>query len=162
MAYFSDEERSSQNLDYVAITSGGVARVTEEHADDCRRWLSERGYTLVQIDFSAGMQHVLDRINELFQWREQFGYTYSGHSLDALRDGFWFDVPVDGGLVFELHRPDLLWKEHSYWIAGLLELVSEHSAHDLESRFFALLVMPQAADSIGNAVSIDEVLARTR
>ncbi len=94
------------------------------------------------------------RISDLCGWVEQFGYEYQGHSLDALRDGFAFEIPEDGGLVLELERPDILWREHRRWVAGLLEIASEHSRVQLAAgrRFFATLIVPPDAEMIGTTL----------
>jgi hypothetical protein len=99
------------------------------------------------------MSGILERFNSLFRWVEQFGYRLSDGSrnLNALRDGFDFDVPLSGGLVFELLQPDTLLAEGSGWLLGLLSIASEHSRYHLACgrRFFTLLVLPEGSTLVG-------------
>jgi hypothetical protein len=82
---------------------------------------------------------------ELFRWEEQFGYSLDSGvvNLDALRDGFDFEVPEQGGVVLELAQPDVMWREDPKWLLGLLSIIQEHSRFHLAfgCRFFALLYL---------------------
>ena len=95
----------------------------------------------------------------MFRWEEQFGYqlVHGSRNLDALRDGFEVDVPAGDGVVLELFQPDLIWREDSRWLLGLLAIASEHSRYHLACgrRFFTLLVLPDHSPMIGQ--KIDEI-----
>ena len=92
----------------------------------------------------------------MVRWEEQFGYALESgqRNLDALRDGFEFDVPSDGGHVFELVRPDVIWQEDARWLLGLLAIAQEHSLVHLAlgRRFFTLLIVPNESPLIGQAI----------
>jgi hypothetical protein len=160
MAAFSGEQMDWSRIDVQAIIEQhGVAVIDLARHPACRDWLRRHGYCVERLDCTVGMSAVMERLNALFRWEEQFGYrlTDGSRNLDALRDGFNFDVPASGGLVFELFQPDLIWREHSRWLLGLLAIASEHSRYQLACghRFFTLLVLPDGSLLIGQ--KFDEI-----
>jgi hypothetical protein len=143
MAIFREDERRLQDLDYATLVAGGLAAVSLADGPGCLDWLDQRRYRLATVDCAAGFASVCAQLSAMLRWVEQFGYAYEGSSLDALADGFGFEVPDEGGLVLHLPRLDLLWAEAPGWTSGLLSLASEHSRAQLASgrRFFALGVV---------------------
>lgn len=99
------------------------------------------------------MTGALNRFDSLFRWEGQFGYRLSDgtRNLNALRDGFDFEVPASGGLVLDLWRPDVIWREDSGWLLGLLAIAADYSRYQLACgrRFFTLLVLPEDSPLIG-------------
>ena len=79
---------------WAAVALEGVVVVENSHRDACRRWLLQNDYTLSSIDFARGIGPAIVSLDELFRWEEQFGYrlTPEKRNLDALRDGFEFDL----------------------------------------------------------------------
>src|SRR5215475_12230796 len=132
MAAFTDEQIDWRRIDVQAIVGHhGIAVIDNARRAACLDWLRRHDYRIEGIDCSGGMAGVLERFNVLFRWEEQFGYRLSDGSrnLNALRDGFDFDVPQPAAIVFELLQPDVLWREDSRWTLGLLAIASEHSRY---------------------------------
>jgi hypothetical protein len=109
-------------------------------------------------DTSPGLQQRhLASVAELGQrlgWESEFGYELEGSSrnLDALRDGFDFEIDADIGLVLELVAFDAAHSEDARWARGFLSIIAEHSLRQLAlgRRFFAiLLVEDDQAEIIG-------------
>ena len=75
-------------------------------------------------------------------------------NLDAVRDGFEFDIDDGAGIVLEFVRPDLAWQEDAAWLAGLLSIAQEQSRIQLAlgRRFLALLVVPEASPLVGAVI----------
>lgn len=154
MPAFTDDQIDWRRIDVQAIVGHhGIAAIDIARHAACEHWLRRHDYRLERIDCAVGMAGVLERLDALFRWEEQFGYRLIDGSgnLDALRDGFAFDVPVTGGLVFVLGQPDVLFREDSRWFLGLLAIASEHSRYQLACgrRFFTLLVLPDDSPMIG-------------
>lgn len=149
---FSEEDW--RGPDYTAIVGfGGLLSVGEPGHAACRDWLLGQEYAIDTFDCRPGLAVAVPELGRLLRWEEQFGYAMNAErrSLDALRDGFDFDIPEGGGRVFEIVRPDLAWEEDRRWLGGLLAIVQEHSREQLAlgRRFFALLVVPEQSPFIG-------------
>lgn len=160
MAAFTDEQIDWSRIDVQAIIGHhGVAVIDLARRAACLDWLRRHDYRIEQIDCTVGISAVLVRLDAIFRWEEQFGYRLSDGSrnLNALRDGFDFNVPASGGLVFELFQPDAICREDSRWLLGLLAIASEHSRYHLACgrRFFTLLVLPEGSSMIGQ--KFDEI-----
>jgi hypothetical protein len=97
----------------------------------------------------------------MLKWQQQFGYTLTAdnRNLNALRDGFEFNVPKDGGKVFELNRADVAWQEDAWWLLGLLRIAEESSSRQLAlgRRFFTLLVLPENSPLGGKEYETNKV-----
>jgi hypothetical protein len=95
-------------------------------------------------------------MGKILRWQEEFGYRLEDgtRNLDALHDGFEFTVPDDRGLVFELYRPDVIWREDARCLLGLLSIASEYSRYHLAcgQRFFTLLVVPASSPLVGEII----------
>lgn len=154
MAAFTDEEIDWSRFDVQAIVGHqGLAVIDLARRAACVDWLRRHDYRIEQLDCTVGISAVLERLGLMFRWEQTFGYRLSAGSrnLDALRDGFEFDVPALGGLVFEVFQPDAVWREDSRWLLGLLAIASEHSRYHLACgrRFFTLLVLADDSRLIG-------------
>jgi hypothetical protein len=159
MPAFTDEQIDWSRIDVQAIVGHhGLAVVDVARRAACSEWLLRRGYQFEQLDCTNDIGVVLERLGQLFRWDEQFGYRLGDGSrnLDALRDGFEFDVPTTGGLVIELYQPDVIWREDSRWLLGLLAIALEHCRYHLACgrRFFTLLSLPD------NSPLIDQKLGK--
>jgi hypothetical protein len=141
---------------HAIVSFGGLATVDEARHPACRRWLAAQGYGIDTVDCRPGLSAVVPELGRLFAWEQQFGYVLGpgGVNLDALNDGFWFDIPEGGGRVFELIRPDIACQEDPRWLCGLLSIAASHSRHQLAlgRRFFTLLVVPEGSTLIGAVV----------
>jgi len=162
MAVFTQEDFDWRRPDVTAIVSySGLVTTPLEERAACARWLRREGYHLVTLDCSNDFSQIVTDLAVLLHWREQFGYDYGarGPSLNALNDGFCFEVPEQGGLVLELLRPDLLWEQEPQWLIGMLTIAQEHTRYHLAfgRRFFTLLVMPTDAPLIGQTLGWDRV-----
>ena len=138
---------------WAAVATEGVAVVETAHRDACRAWLREHGYALTSIDFAEGVGPAVVALGELFRWEEQFGYRLAADSrnLDALRDGFEFNLAPGQGHVLELLNAEVAHREDPRWFAGLLAIAHEHSRWQLAlgARFFATLVLDRGSALIG-------------
>ena len=144
-------------IDVVAIMAfRGIATIDEQRRSKCLDWLRRNGYGVESLDCSRGLVHALSELGRMLGWQQQFGYTLEPdiRNLDALRDGFEFDVPVDGGKVLELVRADLAWQEDARWLLGLLAIAEEATRRELAlgRRFFTLLVLPEKSPLVGQAI----------
>ena len=143
-----------QHIDAQAIVwYRGIATIEEQRHAPCRSWLSRNGYSLDTLDCTLPMDQVVANLHQMLKWEEQFGYTPDpqNRNLMALEDGFWFDIPKDGGHVLELVRVDLAWQHDPEWVRGLLSIVQQYSIRQLAlgRRFFALLVVEERSAMIG-------------
>lgn len=113
------------------------------------------------LDCSDGLNQAIPELGRQFHWEQQFGYTLDPgkRNLDALRDGFEFDIPGSGRRVFEIIRPDIAWQEDSHWLLGLLSIAQEYSRNELAlgRRFFTLLVVPEGSPLIGQTIETKTV-----
>jgi hypothetical protein len=162
LSAFTDLDWS--RIDVTAIVAeGGLATIDERRHLPCREWLRRHGYTIDTFDCRPGLTVAVSELGRLLCWEQQFGYVLEpeSRSLDALRDGFAFEIPAGGGRVFEIMRPDIAWQEDSRWLCGLLSIVQEQCRQHLAlgQRFFALLVVPEGSPFIGTAIEESKVPA---
>jgi hypothetical protein len=152
MAIFGPDERVWSHIDYATIASHGIACVDPLLAADCRSWLWRHGYRSTALDCSGTLPDLCRQLSEVLDWPGQFGYEFRGHSLDALRDGFGFDVPDEGGMVLELIHPDVMWETERKFMARLLAIASEHTRVQMAEgkRFFTILIVEPDARIIGD------------
>jgi hypothetical protein len=146
-----------RRIDVRAIVSfGGIATIDEPRSAACRAWLQRHEYRIETLDCRPGLDAAIPVLGRLFRWEEQFGYALTGstRNLDALRDGFEFEIPENGGCVFELLGADRAFEEDSGWLLGLLAIAQEHSRAQLAlgRRFFALLVIVENSPLIGAVI----------
>ena len=146
-----------KRIDVKAIVgSSGLAAIDERRHQACRDWLTREGYAFDTFDCGAGLSVAIPELGRLLRWEEQFGYSLdSDHcNLDALQDGFLFDIPEGGGRVFEIVRADLGWQEDARWLLGLLSIAQGESRRQLAlgRRFFALLVVPEDSPLTGAVI----------
>jgi hypothetical protein len=138
------------------VTHSGLAAIDERRHQACRDWLLREGYEIDTFDCRQGLSVAVPALGRRLHWQEQFGYSLDSESrnLNALRDGFDFDIPEGGGRVFEIIRPDLAWEEDQRWLCGLLAIAQEHCREQLAMghRFFALLVVPEQSPFIDTVV----------
>jgi hypothetical protein len=152
-----------ERIDTLAIAgrSGGLATIEERRHPSCREWLLRHGYTIDSLDCRPGLTEALPALGRLLGWHERFGYTLesSNRNLDALRDGFAFEIPQGSGRVLEMNRADLSWQEDQKWLLGLLSIAQEHSRMQLAlgRRFFVLLVVPEGSPLVGAVIEQTKV-----
>jgi hypothetical protein len=120
----------------------GVSAIDIEEREVWHNWLTANHYALVTFDFGDGLYNAVTAMGTYFRWEEQFGYALEPRSrdLEALHDGFEFDVPK-GGLVLELLGGEPAWREDARWFLGVLSIASEHSLQHLAlgRRFFTIV-----------------------
>ncbi|HEX6984452.1 MAG TPA: hypothetical protein VF170_03710 [Planctomycetaceae bacterium] len=138
---------------WAIVQCAGVATVEERQRDPCREWLRLWNFGITSIDGDKDVGKFSVELRRILRWEEQFGYSPmpDRRSLDALRDGFHFDVPKDGGHVLEITRPDLIWNQDEQWLLGLLGIASEYSRVQLAvgRKFFTVLVLPERSHLVG-------------
>jgi hypothetical protein len=138
---------------WAAVAAEGVAVVETAHRDACQAWLRQHRYALTSIDFADGVGPAVVALGERFRWEEQFGYrlTAENRNLNALRDGFEFDLKPGQGHVLELLNAEVAHREDPRWFAGLLAIAHEHSRWQLAlgARFFATLFLDRGSSLIG-------------
>jgi hypothetical protein len=138
---------------WAAVAMEGVAVVEPAHCEACLAWLRQHDYAVTSIDFTLGVGPAVVAFGEKFRWEEQFGYRLAPESrnLDALRDGFEFDLKPGQGHVLELLNAEVAHREDPRWLNGLLAIAHEHSRWQLAlgARCFAILVLDRGSALIG-------------
>lgn len=138
---------------WAVVAMEGVAVVEIARREACHAWLRQHDYTVTSVDFAAGVGPGVIALGERFRWEEQFGYGLAANSrnLDALRDGFGFDLKPGQGHVLELLNAEVAHREDPRWLAGLLAIAHEHSRWQLAlgTRFFATLFLDPGSRLIG-------------
>jgi hypothetical protein len=150
-----------RRIDVQAILAhGGLATIEKRRHAACREWLVRHGYEIDSLDCRPGLSIAVPELGRMLRWEEQFGYALQPDSrnLDALRDGFEFEIPEGGGRVLEILGPDLAWEEDPRWLCGLLSIAQEHCREQLAlgRRFFALLVVPDGRSPLIGVVIEDQ------
>jgi hypothetical protein len=147
-----------ERIDVSAIAgpAGGLATIDDRRHLACHEWLRRHGYSIDSLDCTSGLAEAVPALGLMLGWREQFGHSLrtSDRNLNALRDGFEFLIPEEGGRVLEVIRPDLAWAEDPRWLLGLLSVAQEYSRQQLAlgRRFFALLVISEGSPFVGEAI----------
>ncbi len=141
------------NLDVFALLVGdGIATIEPSFAERSLAWLRAQSYTITAIEFSGGISPVVKAFGERFRWKEQFGYELEAEdrNLARLRDGFWYEVSENEGLVFELRDFERALAEDREWSEGFLRIVSEHSRRHLAlgHRTFAVVHVPNGESPV--------------
>lgn len=141
------------NLDVFALLVGdGVATLEPGFADRALAWLRSKSYKVKVIDFEDGIGAVVAELGREFLWKKQFGYELEAEdrNLARLRDGFWYEVSEDEGLVLELRHFPQAFAEDSNWSAGFLRIISEHSRRHLAlgHRTFAVVHVPNGESPV--------------
>lgn len=118
---------------WAAVAMEGVAVVETAQRDACLTWLRRHDYALTSIDFAQGVGPAVIALGERLRWEDQFGYklTPEKRNLDALRDGFEFDLQPGQGHVLELLNAEVAHREDPKWFTGLLAIAHEHSRRKL-------------------------------
>jgi|SRR5579884_2416861 len=160
MAAFTEFDWSRIDV-FAIVADRGIATIEERRRSKCLEWLRRNGYEVQSLDCSGGLVHAIPELGRMLGWQQQFGYslTPDNRNLNALRDGFDFDVPVNGGKVLELVRADLAWQEDAGWLLGLLAIAEEASRRELAlgGRFFTLLVLPETSPLVGQTIGTTTV-----
>jgi hypothetical protein len=143
-----------QRFDFwTLVYGGGLATIEEATRQRHREWLLGHGYVIDTLDCSDGIGATLTRLGLLLRWEENFGHAMSSstRSLDALDDGFEFEVPAEGGRILELLRPDVAWAQDPRGTLGLLATARQHSLVHLATgrRFLTVAVIPPDSPMIG-------------
>jgi len=138
---------------WAVVALEGVVVVEPVRRDGCLSWLGRHGYTVTSIDFAQGVGPVVVALGEQFRWEKQFGYRLGPDSrnLNALRDGFEFNLMPGQGHVLELLNADVAHREDPSWLCGLLSIAHEYSRQQLAlgARFFAALFLDCGSPLIG-------------
>src|SRR5262245_61135696 len=153
------DELDWQRIDVWAIAEDdGLATIFEQSRPFYSDWLERNGYEIDSLDFRPGLGKAIPELGRMLRWEDQFGYSLEADSrnLDALRDGFEFEIPEGGGRVLEILGADLAWQEDSRWTLGMRSIAQEQTRWQLAlgRRFFTLLVLPEGSPLIG--VEIDK------
>ena len=139
-----------------SLIHSGLGAVRSGERNQCSHWLSKKCYAKLTIDCSAGQREVRRQLGTYFKWEEQFGYKLEegAGNLDALRDGFDFDLGDLRGFALELVEPEATWKEDPRWFDGLLAIAVEQSRRQLAlgHRFLTVLYVAETSALIGRTV----------
>jgi hypothetical protein len=156
MAAFTDLDWDRIDVSAIVGSAAGLATIDERRHPACIEWLRQHGYAIDSLDCRRGLAEAVPTLGRLLNWQQQFAYSLGpdNRNLDALRDGFEFEIHEGGGRVLELIRADLAWEEDPRWLVGLLSIAQEHSRRQLAlgCRFFALLVIPEDSQLVGAAI----------
>jgi hypothetical protein len=154
MAAFSNLDWTRFDV-WAIVVAEGVVVVETGRRDACHAWLRRHDYPLTSIDFAQGIGPAVAALGERFRWEEQFGYrlTPENRNLDALRDGFEFELKPGQGHVLELLNAEVAHREDPYWLVGLLSISHEYSRQQLAlgARFFVMLLLDRQSPLIGAA-----------
>jgi hypothetical protein len=138
---------------WATVAMEGVAVVEAAHRQACLAWLRQHDYAVSSIDFAQGIGPAVLALGEQVRWEEQFGYrlTPDKRNLNALRDGFEFDLKPGQGHVLELLNAEVAHREDPDWLSGLLSIAHDHSRWQLAlgARFFMTLVLDRGSPLIG-------------
>lgn len=138
---------------WAAVAMEGVAVVEVAHREACLTWLRQHEYGVTSIDFARGIGPAVVAFGEKLRWEEQFGYRLEPDSrnLNALRDGFEFDLKPGEGHVLELLNAEVAHREAPSWLSGLLAIAHEHSRWQLAlgACFFATLILDRGSPLVG-------------
>jgi hypothetical protein len=138
---------------WATVAMEGVAVVEVARREACLAWLRQHDYAVCSIDFAQGVGPAVVALGEKLRWEEQFGYTLAPDSrnLDALRDGFEFDLKPGQGHVLELLNAEVALREDPRWLSGLFAIAHEYSRQQLAlgARFFVTLVLDRGSTLIG-------------
>jgi len=143
------------SFDFWAVVAGeGITVVALDQREACLESLRQHGYAIESIDFREGIGPAYATMNTLFQWEENFGYELRWHenrSLDALRDGFEFEVRPGGGTALEITGAEDAYREDSDFFTFLLYIAHESSLHHLAlgARFFTILFLDPGSSLVG-------------
>jgi hypothetical protein len=142
------EELNWDNPDVYAIVTGrAVGTIEARFEQACYKWLLDRGYELLELDFSQGISPVVARLVAYFDWPAQFGYTLepTSRNLLALGDGFRF---LRAKIVMKLQRFEVAWSQDETWSQGFLSIASRYSIRQLAlGRSFFVIVPTDDAES---------------
>ena len=153
-----------QRLDVWAIVGfSGLAVIHEQQLLPCHAWLESKHYLTKTLDCRPGLEKAIPELGRMLDWEAHFGYVLAAdnRNLDALEDGFDFEVNWSEGFVFEVIGADLAWQEDPRWLLGLLSIAQAQSRKHLAlgHRFFTLLVLPEGSPLIGTAIEESRVPA---
>ena len=148
------DEPDFTRFDFWAVVVGeGIAVVDTEHRETCLAWLRREDYGVESIDFGQGIGPATIAIREMLRWEEQFGPPADPENLNlnALDDGFDFDLRPGEGKTLELRNADVAYREDREWFLGLLSIAHGHSIEHLAlgARFFTVLVLDPGSRLIG-------------
>jgi len=156
VAVFTELDWERIDVTAIAAHPGGLATIEERRRLACLEWLRQHDYTIDSLDCRMGLVEAIPALGRLLCWEQKFEYSLepSDRNLDALRDGFQFDIPENGGRVLEVMRADLGWQEDPDWLLGLLSIAMEYSRKQiaLGRRFFVLLVVPKDSPLLGAGI----------
>lgn len=152
MAAFDEIDRTRLDV-RAAVECEGVVVVDKAQRESCLAWLRREGYGIESIDFGQGIGPATVALRDLLRWEEQFGTPADPESLnlDALRDGFEFDLQSGEGKALELNNADVAYRQDRRWFLGLLAIAHEHSIEQLAlgARFFTVLFLDPGSRLIG-------------
>jgi hypothetical protein len=139
-----------------ALTHSGLGVARSSERPQCSHWLSKKGYAKLAIDCSQGKREVQRQLGSHLKWEEQFGYRLEDGpgNLDAIRDGFNFDLGDLRGFALEILEPEATWKEDGPWFEGLLAVAVEHARYQLAlgHRFLVVLYVAESSPLVGRVV----------
>ncbi len=157
MACFSAQEADWQRLDFATIVGEGFVPIRTRDCAQATSWLADNGYLVEQVDCGTTFKELCVQFGQLFKWEEQFGYRYEDGkgNLDALRDGFEFAPPEDGGAVLWLKNFEQLWQSDKRWASALLEIAAEHTRYQIAfgKRFFTVVEVADDSSLPGAAIA---------
>lgn len=145
MAAFTEQDLNRFDAEAIVRSPGGFILIEEHRHPACREWLVQHGYRIDSVDFRRGLSEAVPALGRMLEWHERFGYSLEpdNRNLDALHDGFEFQIPDGGGRVLELIGAEVGYLEDSSWMLELLWIAQMHSLKQLAlgRRFFALVVV---------------------
>src|SRR6186713_2938618 len=104
----------------------GIAVIEDLRRTLCERWLARHDYDISSVDFGRPFNEVLAQLGTMFEWVEQFGYSFEEGegNLDVLADGFSFSFSEQRRRVLIITNPDVLATSDPSWFDGFLDIAS--------------------------------------
>lgn len=141
---------------WAIVQCEGVIAIDNDPRRQAVEWLKGQNYGISTVDFSQGIGEAVIQLGKLLNWEGNFGYALGSGSrnLDALNDGFDFDLKPGQGHVLELKRAHLGYEEDPRWTLGLLSIAREYSRQQLAlgARFPTLVSVNSNSSIIGATI----------
>jgi hypothetical protein len=140
---------------WAVVQCEGIVAIYDDSQREAVKWLAAQNYDVSTIDFSRGVSEAVSQLGNLLDWEGKFGpFNPSSRNLDALNDGFDFDLNPGQGHVLELKQAHLAYDEDPRWTLGLLSITRHYSRCQLALgvRFITLVGVNSNSNIIGATV----------
>ncbi|QDT63037.1 hypothetical protein [Calycomorphotria hydatis] len=136
------------------LAGRGILTVTEDKASSIREWLTREKFNSYRFDCNESLIRAAHQLCTYLKWNDQFGYILSEDqlvNLNALNDGFEFELSTEQGFYLELVGIEAEWNKYEGWLRGLLTICSNYSINELAQgrKFLTLIQLGRESPLIG-------------